>query len=331
VPLRMCLVTHQANLGRQLKAIYEALARRFDLTVRYVEDGWPERIDDLARDGEDPHSYDAVMFEVKFRQLLRRPPFDWGAYPGARIMFELDACQNYSAVISRQYLGQWPGVFQANGFHVLVCTGGQVRDRLLEDGVHAVWIPKGYDATRISDLGEERHERYGYFGNLYPARRRMLDRLQRGGVSVENVRCAYDDLNGQLNRFDAVMICNMVILGARHVPARVLRRLPSALLRERPGPEPMIKNFEVAGAGAAPVCDALPDLDALGFRDGETMVSYSSFDELVEKARAYERAPDRLRDIGRRAAAFAAEHHTWDDRAAELERLVVSGRYLPGS
>ena len=325
----MCLVTHESNYNRQFRAIYEALERHFDLTVRFVEDGWPERVEDLARDGEDPHDYDVVMFEVKFRYLMRRPPFAWGTYPGARLMLDLDACQNYSAVITRQYLGQWPGVFRANGFHVLVCTGGWVRDRLLEDGVHAVWIPKGYDPLRIRDLGDERPERYGYFGNVYPARRRMLDRLERAGVDVAKVRCSYDDLNRHLNRFEAVMICNMVVLGARHVPARVLRRLPPAVLRERTGPEPMIKNFEVAGAGAAPVCDAMPDLDALGFRDGETMVSYSNFDELVEKARAYEQTPDRLRAIGRRAATFVAEHHTWDHRAAELERVVASGLYLP--
>jgi glycosyl transferase family 1 len=330
VPLRMCLVTHESNAGREHGGIWEALARRFDLTVVYVEGGWPQHLDDLGRGGDDPHGYDVVMFQVKFRHLVRRPPFDWGSYAGARIMLDLDAFQNYSAMISRQYLGRWPGVFRANGFHVLVCTGGQVRDRFLEDGVHAVWIPKGYDARRIADLGDDvREARYGYFGRLYPARQRMLGRLERSGVPVERVSCSYGDLNRYLNRFDAVLICNMALLGARQVPARVLRKLPAPLLRERPGPEPMIKNFEVAAAGAAPVCDALPDLDALGFRDGETMVSYRSFDELVENVRHYDREPDRLREIGRRAATFVAEHHTWDHRTAQFEQLVASGSYLP--
>jgi hypothetical protein len=329
VPLRMCLVSHESNSRREFRAIWDALGRRFDLTVRYVEDGWPEHIDDLARDGDDPHGYDAVMFEVKFRYLLRRPPFDWGSYAGARIMLDVDACQNYSAVIGRQYLGEWPGVFRANGFHVLVSTGGEVRDRLLDDGVHAVWIPKGYDATRIVDLGDDgRDARFGYFGNVYLARREMLRRLERAGIAVERMSCPYDELNRSLNRFEAVLVCNMEVLGAKHVPMRVMRRVPSFLLRARPGPEPMIKNFEVPAAGAAPICDLVPDLAELGFRDAETMVSYRSLDELVEKVRHYDCEPERLRAIGRQAAAFVAEHHTWDHRAAQFEELVASGSYL---
>jgi hypothetical protein len=270
------------------------------------------------------------MFQVKFRYLVKRPPFDWGSYAGARIMLDIDAYQNYSAMATRQYLGQWPGVFRANGFHVLVCSGGVVRDRLVEDGVHAVWIPKGYDAMRIVDLGDEgRVDRLGYFGYPYLGRRHMLQRVERAGIAVNCVRCSYDELNRNLNRFQAVLICNMEIAGAKHVPMRVLRRMPPALLWTRPGPEPMAKNFEIPAAGAAPVCDLHPDLLALGFRDGETMVSYRTFDELVEKVLAYDRDPARLRDIGRKAAAFVAENHSWNQRAAEFEHLVSSGSYLP--
>ncbi len=327
--MRICLVTHESNFRRHNRAMYDAMARRFDLAVRFVDDGWPQHLDDLAVAGADPRSYDAVLFEVKFRYFRERPPFQWAGYEGARIMLEFDACQNYTALITRQYLGQWPSVFRANEFDVMACTGGLVSEMLREDGVHAEWIPKGYDSARLYDLGGERGEGFGYFGNLYPARRLMLDRLRRGGIPVDRVRCPFEELNAQLNRFDAGVICNMVVLGATKIPARVLRQLPASLLRERPGIEPMMKNFEVAAAGAAPVCDAQPDLDALGFRDGETMVSYADFDELVDKAHEYGRDPARLREIGRRAATFVAQHHTWDHRAAELERLVTSRQFLP--
>lgn len=320
----MCLVTHARNTRNQFRAIAEALARRFELTVRLVDDGWPRRIDDLAGPGVDPHGFDVVVFEVKFRQLLDRPPFDWGSYRGLHLMLDLDAFQNYSAMITRQYLGRWPEVFGANDFDVLVCSGEQVRDRLVAEGVPAVWIPKGYDAHRIRDLGDDRRARHlGYFGRQYPARRLMLERLSRAGIDVERVSCDFEDLNAHLNLFDAVLVCNMELWGARHVPARVMARLPAPFLKVRPGPEPMMKNFEVAGAGAAPVCDALADLAALGFRDGETMVSYETFAELVEKVREYDRAPERWREIGRRAGAFVAAHHTWDHRAAQFEQLVL--------
>ncbi|MGH9894720.1 MAG: glycosyltransferase family protein, partial [bacterium] len=64
---------------------------------------------------------------------------------------------------------------------------------------------------------------------------------------------------------------------------------------------------------------------------GETMVSYRNFDELVEKVRAYDRDPARLREIGLKAAASVADNHSWDHRAVEFEQLVASGSYLsPG-
>jgi hypothetical protein len=325
--LRVCLVTHEANSARQFRGIVDALDRRFDLALHFVDRGWPERIEDVP----EHDSYDAVIFEVKFRALMQRTPFDWGRYAGARIMLDLDAFQSYSPMITRQYLGTWPGVFRANGFHVLVCTGATVRDRLLEDGVHAVWMPKAYDGPRLYDTGDhDRSERPGYFGWPYAGRRLMLQRLERAGIEYESIRCPYAELNAHLNRFRGIVICNMEVRGARRIPMRVLKRVPPPLMHETPGIEPMAKNFEVPAAGAAPICDAQPDLEALGFRDGETMVSYRSFDELIEKLRHYYgNDPDELRDIGRRASTMVRAHHSWDHRAAQLDELISSGGYLP--
>ncbi len=322
----VCLVSHRSYYEKQGRGIVDALGRRFDLTCRFVEDGWPTDVRDLA----DYQQFAAIIFLIKFRILKDLDPFEWCDYAGARIMFDTDACQNYSPIVSRAYLGLWPPVFRAHGFHVLVTTGGIVRDRLIEDGVHAYWIPKAFDATTFSDLGNPRDPgSICYYGQRYAARVSMLKRLDRERLPHETFQCSHWELNERLNHFAGALICNMEIRGARRVPMRLLTRLPVQLTHEIEGLEPMIKNFEVPAAGCAPICDTLRDLDALGFEDGASMVSYSNFNELVEKVRYFQSHNDELRDIGRRAATFVHANHTWDHRARQFEELIVSGAYLP--
>ncbi len=325
--IAVCLVSHRSYYEKQGRGIVDALGRRFDLTCRFVEDGWPTDVRDLA----DYQRFAAIIFLIKFRILKDLDPFDWRDYAGARIMFDTDACQNYSPIVSRTYLGLWPPVFRSHGFHVLVTTGGVVRDRLIEDGVHAFWIPKAFDAEAFSDLGSPRRPgSICYYGQRYAARASMLKRLDHEALPHETFQCSHWELNERLNQYTAALICNMEIRGARRVPMRLLTRFPGRLTREIEGIEPMIKNFEVPAAGCAPICDALRDLDTLGFRDGETMVSYSDFDELVEKLRYFQAHDDELRGVGRRAASFVHANHTWDHRARQFEELIVSGAYLPG-
>jgi spore maturation protein CgeB len=84
----------------------------------------------------------------------------------------------------------------------------------------------------------------------------------------------------------------------------------------------MLKLFESAASGCATFCDWTPDLDYLGFVDGENIIVFRDFDELVEKARYYLAQPDELRRIGSNGAALALERHTWKHRAIELRQVL---------
>lgn len=320
--LRVCLID-ETNPGQQ-QAFNRALARRVDLTTARVDDGWCRSIDEIA----DYHSYDAVLWRVKFRRQIHEEPFDWGDYEGARLMYEPDAVANYFAAGTRQYLGRFPDVVRRHGFHALICTGREVQDRFRAEGINAHWIPKGYDAETIFD--DHREERQGlcHYGRKYLAREAMSAHLVRAGLAFTEIRSPFDELSDRLNRFAGCLVCNMEVKGARQIPMSVLRKLPKTWLRVRPGGEPMAKNFEAAGAGCAPICDDIPELAELGFEDGVTMVSYSSFPELIEKLEHYRADPVALREIGRRAAELARTRHTLGHRAAELEQLIRSRGYL---
>jgi spore maturation protein CgeB len=150
-----------------------------------------------------------------------------------------------------------------------------------------------------------------------------MKHLRRRGVVVDWLSEPPVELNRGLNRYLAAVICNAEL----RMPAKLAMTLTFLsdgrfqVLAE--GPEPMIKNFEVAASGTAPICDELPELRDLGFVDGSTAVLYRSLTELSEKLRYLLAEPDQLRAIGRNAAALVRERHTWDARAAEFASLIA--------
>jgi hypothetical protein len=320
--LPLALVSHRYHLERAQAGLHRALAETFDLTTVAVEDGWPERWSDLAT----PDAT-ACLFFVRFRELAAHPPFDWEGFAGIRAMYDFDINANYHNLAGTHHgalplRGAWPPVVRAHRFDLVLTTGGRVRDALEDDGIAAEWLPKAYDHERLADRGGPRHG-VCTFGQTYLSRAAVLHRLGRAGVAVERFSCPYDELDDHLNRYAGALVCN---LGAELRPGpwwRVVHRLvPSAGVTLGPGFEPMIKNFEVAGAGCAPICDRLEDLDALGFVDGETMVGWSDVDELVDVLRHHADRPDELVAVGRRAAAFVAANHTWAHRARRLEAIL---------
>ena len=82
----------------------------------------------------------------------------------------------------------------------------------------------------------------------------------------------------------------------------------------------MIKLFETAGAGCAPVVDHLDELTELGFLHGVTCLVYKSFDEAADLLRSS--SSQQLTDIGHAAAELARMRHTWAHRAADVRRLL---------
>jgi spore maturation protein CgeB len=100
------------------------------------------------------------------------------------------------------------------------------------------------------------------------------------------------------------------------------RRWPGVALELGQDLEPMIKTFEVAGAGCAPLLAPTPDLEPLGFSNGTTALVWRDFDELADLVRDLQHDSDRLTTIGRSASRLAHDRHTWHHRANELADIV---------
>jgi hypothetical protein len=312
--LQVLLLEHDANAGTHKQAITEAFAAAFDLTCHSLDQHWPAHLDEIA----DARRFDAIIWKPKFRLLATRTAFDWRGYDGLRVLYDLDTIQNYSTIVGSTYLGAWPRVFAQHRFDLLVSTGRELTWRLCDDGVPTVWVPKGFDSARITPGPTERAETACTYGDAYVVRKRMMRALAGAGLSIPRIACPYDALPSQLHRFAACIICNMDLVGADRLPLRVLEHLPAALPLERCGLEPMIKNFEAAGAGCTPVCDAIPELEALGFVHGQTMLAYRSFREL--RTLLADTDKTEFARIGQAAAALVHKQHTWRHRAGSLEQ-----------
>lgn len=321
--LRLCLIDERRNLTKRA-SLMEALQSHFDVDLVLADEAVPRSVDDLPRG----LGYDAIVFHLKFRRLETIGVFDWNSFSGNRVLLDFDVIQNYSAVAGRKRLGAWIPVIKRFGFDVVICPGRQITERFLDDGIPAVWIPKGYSAEIIRD--EERPERRGicYFGRRYPARTAMLIRLEKAEIPVESFECTVAELSDHLNRYEACLVCNMELRWSSRVPpavvysSKVMRSPLGRIFRPFPGVEAYEKNFEVAGAGCAPICDWIPELDDHGFVDGESMISYRDFDELVEKLRAYQKERGSFRRIGRAAARLVRNHHTWRHRMPLYEQAL---------
>ena len=315
--LKVCLVCQKYQLAREYLSIHNALEQQFELVRHFVDEKWPSSIQDIPNYS----SYEAVIWYVRFRDIITKPPFDWKNYDGVRLMFEQDACQNYSLVAGDQFFGAWPKVFRDHRFDVIACTGKATQDNLRDSGVNAIWIPKGFDHTRFCDLKMMRSG-IGYFGELYRARGQMLIHVKRHKIPVTKFKCTFFELNEYLNRFEIILICNMVGTLKKGASKLINRMLPSYGMEISAGPEPMQKNFEVAASGCVQFCDEIPELHDLGFIDGETMVSYRTFDELVQKLEVYRQAPDRLEYIAKQATELSNAKHTWNHRARLFDEAI---------
>jgi hypothetical protein len=278
--------------------------------------------------------YEAVVVFVAFNALRRAAPIEWGGYGGLRVLFDHDTIQNYSDIFDPTLRGAWPDVFRRHRFDSMVTSGRAVQALLAADRIAADWVAKGFDPGRFADLDGPRSGITSY-GSAYLCRvvaeRAIVDAglpLQRLGTTP------YPELGAALARFLACMaVSSDLCVALDQRPSLDLAQARSIPMK--PGLEPMAKVFEAAGAGCCPIVDAMDDLSALGFAQGETAIMFGSHDELIEQLRWWFERPEQVRELGRAAARLARARHTWAHRAASLrdalQRRLSGAPHDPGS
>ena len=265
--------------------------------------------------------YDAIVVFVAFKRLGAAAPLTWSGFSGLRVLMDHDIIQNYSDIFDPTLKGAWPLVFHRHRFDCVVTSGHAVQIRLQNDGVPADWVPKGFEPSRFVD-------RHGWrrgiatYGSAYACRQIAERCVCQSGLRLKRLpTTSYPKLGPLLNRFLGCMAISSDI----DVPLdqrSSLQNLSPCKVPIKPGMEPMAKFFEAAGAGCCPIADAMEDLHELSFLDGQTMLSFRTHDELVEKLNAALRSPKSMRLMGSAASRLAHEFHTWAHRADALRRAI---------
>lgn len=313
--MRTILLTNRPDRPRFETGLVDAIVASGDVTKVEVEDSW--ELPPLD-------SYSAVVFFVKFRQLRERPTIDWQGFEGPRVIADHDSFHDYGGWWGSTHVGEWSLHVPRLGFNAMIVSGETSRRHFQESlGIRTEIVHKGYAPAHFHDLGLSRSG-VGHFGSPYGARLAMLRRVRSAGFAVRDISVPYGELNRTLNQFEAMLVCNMPSERRFGVLGRAAQKVaPGALLRVGPAPEPMAKNIEAAAAGCAVFMDHTPDLEGLGFVDGETAIVYHDFDELVDKLRFWRDRPEDLRRIGRASARLCASRHTWENRAERFHEILA--------
>jgi Glycosyl transferases group 1 len=314
--LRIAIVSHGRSWQEYARMFVQTLVRRLDAEFVDIDGEWPPRIDTIP----DYRSLDAVVIFMRYRELLVADAIDWRGYSGLRIQLEHDAHTDPS--FESPWRGTWARTFRRHQFDRLVVSGLRLVEHFESQGVPTSWLPKGFDGDRRTDLRRRRNG-IAHFGTLYRSRRAMLRALERAGTPIPHLVAPYEQLNDALNDFGGVVVCNLDARARGWKFGRALeRRWPGTALELGEDVEPMIKTFEVAGAGCAPLLAPSPDLEPLGFIDGETALIWRDFDELARLVRDVSHDSDRLAAVGSAASRLAHARHTWNHRATELADLI---------
>jgi spore maturation protein CgeB len=157
-------------------------------------------------------------------------------------------------------------------------------------------------------------------GNMYPSRVRLLERMIAKGIPVR----AY---GGPIPRWIGDSPVRRIHTGYPVVgeeKARVFRAAAGVLNNLHPAEVAGVnaRLFEAAGCGAAVLCEFRPAIPAL-FADGEEILTFHDFDELVEQSSRLLHEPGLTATLGDAAARRAHREHTIGHRLATILEQVA--------
>ena len=312
-----------------MKTLVVIPGRKVSVWTPPMHDAWerglPATVEAQRDDGSLPSfaGFDVVISRLKFRHLARMPAIDWSGFRGLRVHSDEDGF--WDALWSTSpYRGQWQVHIPRHGFDLLVVTGMRTQEHFEACGIPTLLVHKAYDPRNFFDRGGPRTETLVTYGADYPARVIARQLLAREGIQVERVVRPFTELNAELNKHLACLVCTLDAPAPGGPLRRFNQRLRGTTPSVGPGPEPMYKLFESVASGCATFTDWSPDLEGLGFVDGVNAIFYRSLEELVEKTKYFLARPDELRRIGASGAALAQERHTWAVRTQTLRTGIES-------
>lgn len=285
-----------------LDSLYDAICAHCECDLRRLSGKQQADLPGYFAREVEVDRYDRILFFLRFKKELQQIDFI-RSVPNL-VTLEHDACQNY---LPGKYRGRFSYYYKSIPWIRVICSGFGLAQRLRDEGVDALCVPKGYDQALLRDLGRERDIELGFLGSLgsaaYAGRKALLEEL----VRHENLTLAKAapgvEYRDHLNRIRFFVSAD-VGFG-----------------------EYMIKNFEAMACGCVLLTYDQGEAEnrALGFVDMENVVLYRSVGELREKLARLRADPPLAGRIARSGRALAEARYSF----AEIGRQVVEAMQAP--
>ena len=285
-----------------LDRLYDGIEHHCTCDTRWLDKDEQAQLRRYFSRHVDVSAYDRIVFFLRFKQEIRQVSFI-RSIPNL-VILEHDAYQNY---IDCKYTGRFSAHYRHLPWARVICSGYQVTQRLQGEGVDAVFVPKGYDQSLLSNLGVARDIDLAFVGSTksvaYSGRKALLDELAKVENLVVTRTKSGEDYLKTMNRIRFFVSAD-VGMG-----------------------EYMIKNFEAMACGCVLLAYDQGDEEnrALGFVDMENIVLYQTVDELRGKLATLRQSPAQADLIAQNGQRLAEKRYGFE----ELGRQIVKAMEPP--
>ncbi len=282
-----------------LDNMYAAMAAEFEQCDVYRLNSEQQRHLSNTLQNIDVDAYDRIVVMLRFKKLLRQ--VNTLRQLKALIFIDHDTCQNY---YSGKYQGQFSAFYKKIPWAKVLVSGNVNAEKLQQEGIDAVYAPKGYDQALIRDLGSFRDIELAFVGSIknkiYRQRQQYLEALQQH-YPLNIIRTeSGEPYNQMLNRIRFFVSAD-VGMG-----------------------EYMIKNFEAMAAGCIVFAWRQGEEDQrMGFQDKENIMLYSSIEEFGEKLSWLRNNPEQGENIRAKGRHFVENHYSWQHSGKKVAACIM--------
>ncbi len=271
-----------------LDSLYDAIAENADCDIRRLSSDEQSDLEKYFKKNIKTTEYDRIILFLRFKKESQQISFI-RTIPNL-VILEHDACQNY---ISGRYEGAFSKYYRQLPWVRVLVSGAVIARRLQEEGVDAVFVPKGYDQKILKNLNNSRNVELGFIGSLgsdaYSKRRAFLKQVAKvENISIQRTAPGYEYLQA-LNNIRFFVSADIGI------------------------DEYMIKNFEAMACGCVLFAfnQGEEANNALGFKDMENIVLYNSIEDFLFKLSILRKDSELADCIARNGQKLAEQRYSF--------------------
>lgn len=285
-----------------LDRLYEGVSGNISTDIRWLSSKEQDDLKGYFRKNISLENYDRVIFFLRFKKELRQVNFI-RTIPNL-VVLEHDAYQNY---IPCKYTGKFSSYYKKLPWARVLSSGAVVTRRLQEEGVDAVFVPKGYDQELLRNLEQPRDIELGFIGSTksiaYSQRREFLEKLSQKENLLATRTKSGDEYLQTLNRIRFFVGAD-IGMG-----------------------EYMIKNFEAMACGCVLFAydQGQEENKALGFIDMHNIVLYRTLEEFRSKLALLREDNDLADKIAANGQALVETKYSF----AKIGRQIVESLKAP--